>query len=84
MLLQPALDFLEKWTGLPVLGVVPFLDNLEIEEEDSHVLAGKKKFAAEEVSELERRKKREESYERLAAMLRKQLDLKRLYAIMGL
>ena len=34
-LLTPALDFLEKKTGKPVLGVVPHIDQLGIDEEDS-------------------------------------------------
>lgn len=83
-LLQPALDFLEKRTSLPVLGVVPYLDDLEIEEEDSQAGAEKEKITIKAIGNEERRKKREEDYARLAAMLREQLDLKRLYAIMGL
>jgi adenosylcobyric acid synthase len=84
LLLQPALDFLEERTGLPVLGVIPFMENLEIDEEDSRFFSGKEKSPEEEVDETARRRKREESYDRLADMLRKQLNLKRLYAIMGL
>ena len=34
-LLQPAIDFLEKRTSRPVLGVVPFLRDLRIAQEDS-------------------------------------------------
>lgn len=34
-LLQPGLDWLEARTGKPVLGVVPYLDGLELEAEDS-------------------------------------------------
>ena len=34
-LLTPGLDFLEERTGLPVLGVVPFAGDLDIEDEDS-------------------------------------------------
>ncbi len=34
-LLEPALSFLRERTGLPVLGVVPFLRDLRIAEEDS-------------------------------------------------
>lgn len=37
-LLQPALDFLEKKTGKPIVGVIPHLGNHGIEEEDSVVL----------------------------------------------
>lgn len=45
-LLQPALDFLEERTGLPVLGVVPHVSELGIEEEDSVALAGKNRAVA--------------------------------------
>lgn len=34
-LLTPALDFLEEKTGIPVVGVVPYLDKLGIDDEDS-------------------------------------------------
>lgn len=34
-LLQPGLDWLEDRTGKPVLGVMPFLPGLELEDEDS-------------------------------------------------
>ncbi|NLW06795.1 MAG: cobyric acid synthase [Clostridia bacterium] len=37
-LLQPALEFLEKRTGKPVLGVIPFLTKHGLPEEDSVVL----------------------------------------------
>ncbi|MDA8441016.1 MAG: cobyric acid synthase [Peptococcaceae bacterium] len=37
-LLQPALDFLEAKTGIPVLGVVPYYTEFSIPEEDSVVL----------------------------------------------
>lgn len=37
-LLRPALSFLEEKTGKPVLGVLPYLDNLGIDEEDSVAL----------------------------------------------
>jgi len=41
-LLQPALDFLEQKTGKPVLGVIPYLDQLGIDDEDSVSLEDKK------------------------------------------
>ncbi|WP_196591514.1 cobyric acid synthase [Pectinatus frisingensis] len=34
-LLTPAIDFLEKKTAKPVLGVIPYLENLGIDDEDS-------------------------------------------------
>lgn len=34
-LLQPAVDFLEKKTGKPVLGIIPHIDQLGIDDEDS-------------------------------------------------
>ena len=34
-LLQPGLDWLEQRTGKPVLGVIPYLQNLHIEAEDA-------------------------------------------------
>ncbi len=34
-LLMPAVDFLEKKTGKPVLGVIPFIEKLGIDDEDS-------------------------------------------------
>lgn len=34
-ILQPALDFLEEKTGKPVLGVIPYLPDLGIDDEDS-------------------------------------------------
>ncbi|MDU5950788.1 MAG: cobyric acid synthase, partial [Paenibacillus macerans] len=37
-LLQPGLDWLERRTGIPVLGVLPYLPDLDIEAEDSVVL----------------------------------------------
>ncbi|WP_416148835.1 cobyric acid synthase [Salipaludibacillus sp. HK11] len=37
-LLKPGLDWFEDYTGLPVLGVIPFIDKLNIEAEDSLAL----------------------------------------------
>lgn len=34
-LLQPGLDWFEQYTGKPILGVVPFMDDLYIDAEDS-------------------------------------------------
>lgn len=40
-LLKPGLDWLEQKTGKPVLGVIPYLHNLELEDEDSASLDNK-------------------------------------------
>lgn len=40
-LLQPGLDWLEQKTGKPVLGVIPYLRNLGLEDEDSASLDAK-------------------------------------------
>ncbi|SHE49339.1 cobyric acid synthase [Desulforamulus putei] len=45
-LLRPGLEFLEQRTGIPVLGVVPYLHGHGIEEEDSVSLAGTPKNPA--------------------------------------
>lgn len=37
-LLEPGLTWLEERTGIPVIGVLPYLPNIEIEQEDSVVL----------------------------------------------
>jgi adenosylcobyric acid synthase len=41
-LLSPGLSFIEKYTGRPVLGVIPYVENLRIAAEDSVELEGKR------------------------------------------
>ena len=47
-LLQPGLDWLEERTGIPVLGVLPYLPDIRIEAEDSVVLDKKPKLSAKD------------------------------------
>jgi len=49
-LLKPALDFLEEKTGKPVIGVVPHLDQLGIDDEDSVSLDDKQNDPTRELT----------------------------------
>lgn len=48
-LLKPALDFLEAKTGKPVVGVIPHLENLGIDDEDSVSLEDKQTVVSAEI-----------------------------------
>jgi adenosylcobyric acid synthase len=48
-LLRPALDFLEQKTGKPVIGVVPHLEQLGIDDEDSVSLDDKQAVAKRDI-----------------------------------
>lgn len=48
-LLKPALDFIEQKTGKPVIGVVPMISQLDIDEEDSVALESKTESMSKEI-----------------------------------
>ncbi|MGM0883000.1 MAG: cobyric acid synthase [Bacillota bacterium] len=49
-LLQPGLDWLEARTGKPVIGVLPYMPNLELEDEDSLSLSHSKQQPADAIT----------------------------------
>lgn len=60
-LLQPGLDWLERRIGKPVVGVVPYLPGLALEDEDSASLDGKRNRAPKQEPLTDRERKREGS-----------------------
>ena len=48
-LLEPALTFIEEKTGKKVVGVIPAIENLDIDEEDSVALENKRNSGAKEI-----------------------------------
>lgn len=49
-LLTPALDFIEEYTKKPVVGVLPYINNLDIDEEDSVALSKKQSFKKADIN----------------------------------
>ena len=76
-LLQPGLDYLESYTSKPVIGVIPYYNNILIPEEDS-VLMNSESLPPLSLPE------RLEQYDRLADIVRHSLNLKLVYQICGL
>ncbi|CEO90273.1 cobyric acid synthase [Syntrophaceticus schinkii] len=73
-LLTPALDFLEKKTGKPVLGVVPFID-LHLPEEDSLCSRDPDQYSDDKADI-------ETELDRLADTCRSSLDMKKIYELL--
>lgn len=77
-LLKPALDFIEERTSKPVLGVVPYFEDMAIPEEDSITSEKTNKTFKHESQESEK------IYDDLADHVRKSFDMEKIYKIMGL
>jgi len=76
-LLQPGLDYLQSYTSKPVIGVVPYFNNVVIPEEDSGAVTSQG-IPSLSLSD------RYEQYDKLAGIIRRSLNLKLVYQICGL
>jgi len=75
-LLQPGLDYLENYTSKPVIGVIPYYQDILIPEEDT-VSGGNEAFCSLSLPD------RQQHYDRLADAIRQSLNLKLVNQILG-
>lgn len=65
-----------------MLGVIPFINNLNIEEEDATLVAPISYAPSDVQAEKEDKDRRETEYDRLAQHLRTHLDLATIYRLL--
>lgn len=93
--LRPGIEKMEELIGIPILGVLPYREDIQMEEEDS--LAEKIKLPKEierellnhgDISSLSKEAKeryrlwKQSQYDELAEQVRKHIDMERIYRIM--
>lgn len=74
----PATKMIEELCGVPVLGVIPYLEDVELPSEDtlSDKSAHKSDYTDEDIEKLE------DTFDQLASHLRKHIDLELLYKVL--
>ena len=75
-LLQPGLDYLKNYTSKPVIGVIPYYQDILLPEEDT-VSENNEAFFLLSLPD------RQQQYDRLADIIRQSLNLKLVYQILG-
>lgn len=84
-LFTPAVEFLEQKTGLPVLGVIPYLPHLLIADEDTLSDMNRPVTDMEQGQTAPGNdyKAKEREYDRLADVVRRHLNLELVYQLLG-
>ncbi|MBQ3436922.1 MAG: AAA family ATPase, partial [Fusobacterium sp.] len=78
--LKSGFDIIEKLTGVPTIGILPY-DYVDLEDEDSISERDKNTNLISE--NLKNREYREEQFKKLEKIVRENIDIKKIYEIMG-